>query len=61
VAPIETRLFARYRADSVPAGAPVRIAFPKAPLRAEKLLPFLVIAIAAALGAGLWVALRRKA
>jgi hypothetical protein len=60
VTPIETRFFARYRADSVPAGAPVRVAFPKAPLRAEKLLPLLVIVIAAALAAGLWVALRRK-
>jgi hypothetical protein len=58
---IETRFFVRFRADSVPADAPVRIAFPKAPLRAEKLIPFLVIAIASALGAGLWVALRRKA
>lgn len=57
---IETRFFSRYRADSLPAGAPVRIAFPKAPLKAERLLPLLVIAIATALGAGLWVALRRK-
>lgn len=60
VQPIETRFFARYRADSVPAGAPVRIAFTKSPLRAERLLPFLVIAIAAALGAGLWVALKKR-
>ncbi len=57
---IETRFFARYRADSVSAGAPVRVAFSKAPLRAEKLIPFLVIAIATALGAGLWVALKRR-
>jgi hypothetical protein len=58
---IETRFFARFRADSVPADAPVRIAFPKSPLGAEKLVPFLVIAAASALLAGLWVALRRKA
>jgi hypothetical protein len=57
---IETRFFSRYRADSVPADAVVRIAFPKAPVRAEKLLPLFVIAIATALGTGLWVALRRK-
>ncbi len=58
---IETHFFARFRADSLAPGAPVRIAFPKAPLRAERLLPYLVVLIAGALGAGLWVALRRKA
>jgi hypothetical protein len=57
---IEGRVFARYRVDSVQANAPVRIAFPKGRKSIERLLPFLVIAIAVALGAGLWVALRKK-
>ncbi len=61
VQPIEQRYFLRYRAESLPAGAPVRIAFAKTPLRAERALPFVVVAIAAALGIGLWVALKRGA
>lgn len=60
VQPIEQRSFMRYRADTLPAGAPVRIAFPKTPMRAERVLPFLVVAIAIALGAGLWIALKRR-
>ena len=57
---IESRRFAGYRADSVPAGAPVSIVFPARQLGTDRLLPILVIIIAAALGAGLWVALKRK-
>ncbi|HJQ65300.1 MAG TPA: hypothetical protein VJ816_02930 [Gemmatimonadales bacterium] len=60
VQPIERRFFMRYRTESLPAGAPVRIAFPKAPIRAERVLPFLVVAVAAALGFGLWVALKKR-
>jgi hypothetical protein len=57
---IESRRFAGYRADSVPAGAPVSIIFPTRQFRTDRLLPWLVGAIVATLGASLWVALRRK-
>lgn len=57
---IETRRFAGYRADSVPAGAPVSIVFPAKQFNTDRLLPLLVVAIAAALGAGLLVALKRE-
>lgn len=57
---IEQRRFARYRADSLPAGAPVRIAFPAARLRIDAFLPYVVGLVAAAMGVGLWVALKRK-
>ncbi|HSD33198.1 MAG TPA: hypothetical protein VLB49_14860 [Gemmatimonadales bacterium] len=56
---IETRRFAGYRADSLPAGAPVSIVFPAKQFRTDRLLPLLVVAIVAALGVGLWVALKR--
>ena len=56
---IDTRRFAGYRADSVPAGAPVSIVFPARQFRTDRVLPLLVIAFAAALGVGLLVALRR--
>jgi hypothetical protein len=57
---IETRRFAGYRADSLPAGAPVSIVFPAKQFRTDQLLPLLVVAFAAALGVGLWVALKRE-
>ena len=57
---IEQRRFARYRADSLPAGAPVRIAFPAARLRIEAFLLPIVGLVVVAMGAGLWIALRRS-
>ena len=57
---IETRRFAGYRADSLPAGAPVSIVFPARQLGTDRLLPLLVVAVAAAFGVGLWVALKRE-
>lgn len=56
---IESRTFARYATDSLPAGTPVILTFPRSGFRVERLVPFLVGAVALALGAGLWVALRR--
>jgi hypothetical protein len=58
---LESRRFAGYRADSLPAGAQVSIVFP-APrqFRTDQALPILVGVFAVALGAGLWVALKRK-
>ncbi len=58
---LESRRFAGYRADSLPAGAPVSIVFPaKQPFRTDRLLPIFVVVIVAALAAGLWIALKRK-
>ena len=57
---IEQRRFARYRADSVAGGAPVRIAFPAARLRIEAFLPYIVGLVVVAMGAGLVIALKRK-
>jgi hypothetical protein len=58
---LESRRFAGYRVDSLPAGAPVSIVFPaKQRFQTDRLLPILVIVFAAALGVGLWVALKRK-
>ena len=57
---IETRRFAGYRADSLPAGAPISIVFPAKQFRTDRLLPLLVVAVVAVLGVGLWVALRRE-
>jgi hypothetical protein len=58
---LESRRFAGYRADSVPAGAPVSIVFPaKQPFRTDRLLPIFVVVIVVVLGAGLWIALKRK-
>ncbi len=57
---IEQRRFARYRVDSVAAGAPVRIAFPASRLSIDSLLPYIVGLVVAALGAGLWIALKRR-
>jgi hypothetical protein len=56
--PIEQRRFARYLADSIAGGTVVTIAFPAGAFRGETLLPYLVMAVAVALGAGLWVALK---
>jgi hypothetical protein len=56
---IEGRHFARYRAESLAAGAPVRIAFPAGGFPIDRVVPYLVGAIVVALGAGLWIALRR--
>jgi hypothetical protein len=55
---IEGRHFARYRAESLAAGAPVRIAFPAGGFQIERIVPFLVGAVVVALGAGLWMALK---
>jgi hypothetical protein len=57
---IENRMFSRYRTGPLAAGAPVAIAFPAAPFRAERLMPVLVGALAIALGVGLWIALKKK-
>lgn len=57
---IEDRRFAVYRADSVPAGSPVSVVFPARQFGTDRLLPILVIVFAAALGVGLWIALKRK-
>jgi hypothetical protein len=57
---IEQRRFARYRADSLVAGAPVRIAFPAARLRIDAFLPYIVGLVVVAMGVGLWIALRRS-
>ena len=58
---IEQRRFARYRADSLAAGAPVRIAFAAAPLNIEKPAQYvLVVLVLLALGTGLWIALKRR-
>ena len=57
---IEQRRFARYRADSLAAGAPVRIAFAAPRLRIDAFLPYIVGLVIAAMGVGLWIALRRS-
>lgn len=57
---IEQRRFARYRADSLPAGAPVRIAFPASRVRIDALVPYIVVVVVLAMGGGLWIALKRK-
>ena len=57
---IEQRRFARYRADSLPAGAPVRIAFPAVRLRIDAFLPYIVGLVVVAMGVGLWIALKRR-
>ena len=58
---IESRRFAGYRVDSLPAGAPVSIVFPgKQPFRTDRLLPMLRRGDHRGTGAGLWIALKRK-
>jgi len=57
---IEQRWFARYRTGPLPAGAIVTVTLPPGRFRAQRLLPFAVGLIAAALVAGLVIALRRK-
>ncbi len=57
---IENRTFSRYRTGPLAAGAPVVIAFPAVPFRAESLLPALVAVLVAVLGIGLWIALKKK-
>jgi predicted hotdog family 3-hydroxylacyl-ACP dehydratase len=57
---IEQRRFARYRTDSLAAGAPVRIAFPAARLRIDAFLPYIVGLVVVAMGVGLWIALKRS-
>ncbi|HKC48358.1 MAG TPA: carboxypeptidase-like regulatory domain-containing protein [Gemmatimonadales bacterium] len=57
---IEQRRFARYRADSLIPGAPVRIAFPAPRVRIEAFLPYIVGLVVVAFGAGLWMALKRR-
>ena len=60
---LEGRRFARYRARLVPArgGGGVTIAFAdRRGLRAEQLVPYVVVGAALALGAGFVVALRRR-
>jgi len=60
VGPIEQRRFTQFRADSLPAGAAVRIAFPAGRLKIDALLPVIVGLVVVAMGAGLWIALRRS-
>jgi hypothetical protein len=57
---IENRMFSRYRAGPLAAGAPVAIAFSAAPFRPERLLPVLVGMLAIVMGVGLWIALKKK-
>jgi hypothetical protein len=57
---IEQRRFARYRADSLPPGAPVRIAFPARSLQIESLWKPIVVLVVLAMGVGLWIALKRS-
>jgi len=58
---LERRRFARYRIRVVPAGAAVTIAFAVGhAFQAESLVPFVVVAAAAALAVGFVVALRKK-
>ena len=57
---IEQRRFARYVAESLPADAAVRIAFPAARLRIDSLLPWIVGLVIAAMVGGLWIALKRS-
>jgi hypothetical protein len=57
---IESRNFARYSTDSLAPPSAVVLTFPASGFRVERLLPFLVGAIALALAGGLWVALRRS-
>ena len=57
---IEQRRFSRYVADSLLAGASVRIAFPAPQLRVEGFLPYIVGLVIVVLGGGLWIALRRS-
>ncbi len=57
---IEQRRYAGYRADSLPAGAAVRIAFPASRLKIDALVPYIVVAVVLVLGGGLWIALRRS-
>lgn len=57
---IEQRRFARYRADSLAAGAPVRIAFAAPRLRIDAFLPYIVGLVVVAMGVGLVIALRRS-
>lgn len=58
---IEQRVFARYRTQALEPGAAVTITLPRGRFRAQALLPYLVGLVAAALIAGLVVALRRRA
>lgn len=57
---IENRSYAGYASDSLPAGTTVTLTFPAGRFRVERVVPFLVGAVALALGAGLWIALRRR-
>jgi len=55
----EGRRLGAYRGGPLDAGSAVRVAFSRAPLTAARLMPYVVGAVALALAAGLWVALRR--
>lgn len=56
---IERRAFARYRTKALAAGAAVLITLPRGPFRVQALLPLIVALAALALGAGMFIALRR--
>jgi hypothetical protein len=60
VQPIKERHFAGYSAESLAVGAPVRIAFPAGRFAIDRVMPFLVGAVAVSLGVGLWMALKRS-
>jgi len=57
---IEGRRFAGSRADNVPGGTVVTVAFAAPPFRVDRLVPWVAGAAALALGVGLWVALKKK-
>ena len=56
---VEGRRFARYRADSVPAGGAVVIALAAPPFRLDRLVPWITAVAALVLAAGMWFALRK--
>jgi hypothetical protein len=57
---IEGRRFAGSRADNVPGGTVVTVAFSAPPFRVDRLVPWIAGAAAVALAVGLWMALRKK-
>ena len=57
----EGRRFTAYRAGPLDAGTEVTVRFARAPMRPERLVPYVAGIAGLALAWGLWVALRRKA
>ena len=57
---LEGRRFGAYRGGPLAAGTVITVRLSRGPLTPEALLPYVVAAAALALGAGLWLALRRR-